>query len=138
MEQPMQEDHQETNGNRVGIAYTVKELLSNLSDKIDRIETKLDNKVDRSELEVLNAKQIVLETKFATTEALKIQADQIAQLYLKQFEQLQKEVQELKIGAVTTAVVNKAKNDWKILWIPVLGNLVGTAALVYVALGGKL
>lgn len=134
----MQEDHQETNGNRVGIAYTVKELLSNLSDKIDRIETKLDNKVDRSELEVLNAKQIVLETKFATTEALKIQADQIAQLYLKQFEQLQKEVQELKIGAVTTAVVNKAKNDWKILWIPVLGNLVGTAALVYVALGGKL
>lgn len=122
-------EHEETNGSRVG--YTVKELLSNLNDKIDRIESKLDNKVDRTELEVITSKIIVLETKIATSEALKLQSDQLGQIYLKQWESMQTDVQILKTGQATTVAVQRDKDNWKILWIPIIANAIAVLALIW-------
>lgn len=126
----------ETNGNKVGVAYTVKELLSNLNDKIDRIESKLDNKVDRTELEVLISKLIILETKLATAEALKMQENQIGQVYLRQWESMQSVVADHTTKLSNIDVVTKKAEDWKVLWYPIAVLVISNIVFAYIALRG--
>lgn len=125
------------NGNKIG--YTVKELLNNLNVKIDKVIDALEKKIDRNEYEMahdtLVAKVLVVETKMATNEALKAQQEQLSQIYLRQWEVMQSDIQKLKTdqaasSAVSTAV-QKEKNDWKILWIPIIANAIAVVAVIY-------
>jgi hypothetical protein len=138
----MADQEEGSNGSKVGVAYTVKELLSNLNDKIDRIEGKLDRKLDKTEYDyahdALVSKVNLLETKLATAEALKKQQDEIGQIYLRQWEAMQKDIIDLKGSKQAADAVAKDKDNWKILWYPMIVSLVCNAVLLYVAVGGKI
>ena len=120
----------ETDNGSGRVSFTTKELLADISKKIDQVNDKLDKKVDRSELEVLTTRIIVLETKRAASDALKVQSEQMEQIYLRQFEAMQNDIHELQTGQATSSAIQKDKDNWKILWVPVIVNSLGIIALI--------
>lgn len=112
------------------VTFTVKEILADISKKIDQINVKLDSKVDRPELDLLASKITILEVKRATSDALKTQQDEIAKLYLRQWETMQEDVAALKTQQITSTAIQKGKDDWKILWLPIIGNALVTSLYI--------
>lgn len=151
-------DQEANKGN--GIQYTVKELLADIKDRMERIELKLDTKVDSAvtdaiiirirAFENMNLPGIMvefrdairnisaLESRLNAADAVKRQSDDISKIYLAQWETMQKDLQQNKTDISNIQTTAGDAKDWKKLWIPTLASGVIALLSLYVSLGGKL
>lgn len=124
----MAEEHEGGNG-KIGVSFTIKELLANLDTKIDRIESKLDSKVDIVVTDALRVQINALDAKIQSSEAVKVQADEIGKVYLRQWEAMQKDIADMKTAISVVDGINKDRNNWKVLWIPAIFGCLGVILL---------
>lgn len=107
-----------------GVSFTVKEMLAQLDSKIDRIDEKLDHKVDRGEFDRIYGTVGALTSKLGALESQVRTQDQInAALAAKARETQEKSATNFSRGE------------------KILAGVLGVAALfiqVYVATGGTL
>jgi hypothetical protein len=115
---------QETPNDGTGrVSFTVKELLTDISKKIDIIDVKLDSKAEKSIVEALDRKVSIIETTRASERdtAASLQAE----FRILQAANLDK---EKRLIVIETSA--KTKNNWNVLWIPILFNAIMTVAAI--------
>jgi hypothetical protein len=107
------------------VSFTVKELLTDISKKIDIIDVKLDSKAEKSIVETLDRRVAVIETTRNTEREAGL-------LILAEFRNLQSQGQDREKRLIILETSQKDKDAWKILWIPMIFNgLVSAAAILY-------
>jgi hypothetical protein len=107
------------------VSFTVKELLTDISKKIDIIDVKLDAKAEKSIVDALDRRVSIMET-------TRITERDAGQIILAEFRGLQAADRDRERRLIVLETSAKDKDAWKVLYLPMLINaLVTAAAIIY-------
>lgn len=120
----MTED-QEGNGNG-RISFTVRELLTELKLMVIAIDQKLDNKAEKSIVDGLEKRVVIIEVQRNSESAWGNQV-------IQEFRELQKAHGEMKIAMNSLETSKKDKEAFNLMWVPIAIGFLLNLALLYLS-----
>lgn len=111
-------------GNGSGkIVYTVRELLNEIKTTLQVIESKLDNKAEKSIVENMDKR-------LSTMETVRTSDLQYGSQLISEFRELQKGYHSNREAITVLETSKKDKDAFNILWVPIVINIVMTVAVI--------